>query len=115
MWYSVIRCIVTLILGLLAVPLAADAQPAGKVPRIGVMAPFFWPPFDAFRAGLRELGDVEGEHIVVEYRWAEGKIERLPDLAAELVGLRVEVIVVWGTPPARAAKQATTTIPIVMA
>ena len=115
MWYSVIGCIVTLTLSLLAAPLATEAQPAGKVPRIGVMAPFFWPPFDAFRAGLRELGYVEGENIVVEYRWSEGQNERFPAFVAEFIRHNVDVIVVWGTPAARAAKQATTTIPIVMA
>jgi putative tryptophan/tyrosine transport system substrate-binding protein len=66
------------------------------------------------RQGLRELGYVEGKNIVVEYRWAEGKIERLPDLAAELVRLKVEVIVTAGPPPTRAAKEATVTLPIVM-
>jgi putative ABC transport system substrate-binding protein len=71
---------------------------------------------EALRAGLRDLGDVEGKNIVIEYRWAEGKYDRLPDLVAELVALKVDVIVTsGGTPPALAAKQATTTIPIVMA
>ncbi|MGH2404088.1 MAG: ABC transporter substrate-binding protein, partial [bacterium] len=70
---------------------------------------------EALRYGLRELGYVEGKNIVIEYRWAEGKIERLPDLAAELVRLKVDVIVTSSAAPTRAAKEATTTIPIVMA
>ena len=115
MWSSVIGCLVTLMLSLLAVPLAAEVPPAGKVPRIGVMGLSFWPPSDAFRAGLRELGYVEGENIVVEYRWSEGQNERFPAFVAEFLQHHVDVIVVWGTPAARAAQQATTTIPIVMA
>src|SRR5436853_226422 len=69
----------------------------------------------AFRQGLRELGYVEGQNIVIEYRYAEGKAERLPELAAELVGLKVDVIVSGGTVAPLAAKQATSTIPIVLA
>ncbi len=107
-----------LALGLLAAPLAAAAQPPTKVPRIGIL----WPSpisavahyLEAFRQGLRELGYVEGQNIAIEFRSAEGKWERLPDLAAELVRLKVDVIVV-NTPAALAAKQATRTIPIVMA
>ena len=70
---------------------------------------------EALRAGLRDLGYVEGKNIVIEYRWADGKYDRLPDLAAELVRINVDVLVTSGTPGVRAAKQATTTIPIVMA
>jgi len=70
---------------------------------------------EAFRAGLRDLGYVEGKNIVIEYRWTEGNYARLPDLAAELVRSKVDVLVTNGTPGARAAQQATTTIPIVMA
>jgi putative ABC transport system substrate-binding protein len=69
----------------------------------------------AFLRGLRELGWVEGQNIAVEYRWAEGRLERLPELAAELVGLKVDAMLVGGTQAALAAKQATTTIPIVLA
>ena len=105
--------------GLLAAPLAAEAQPAGKVPRIGylVLAPLDAPEsrvaLDAFRQGLRERGYVEGQNIVIKYRVAHGKIERLPALATELVRLNVDLIVADSTLLARAARQATTTIPIV--
>ena len=70
---------------------------------------------DVLRQGLRDLGYVEGKNIVIEYRWAEGKYDRLPELAAELVRLDVSIIVTHGTPGSLAAKRATTTIPIVMA
>jgi putative ABC transport system substrate-binding protein len=98
----------------------ADAQQQpGKVWRIGVLVSSS-PSLNAardegLRQGLRELGYVEGQNIIMEYRYAEGKIDRLPDLAAELVRLKVDVIVVGGTRVALAAKQATTTIPIVLA
>jgi putative ABC transport system substrate-binding protein len=69
---------------------------------------------ESLRASLRDLGYEEGKNIAIEFRWAEGKFERLPDLAAELVRLKVDVLVTAGTPGALAAKQATTTIPIVM-
>ena len=107
-------------LTLLVAPLAVGAQPAGKVPRIGILA-LFRPEHpqarelsDAFRQGLRELGYVEGQNIIIEYRSAQGRLERLPDLFAELVSLNVELILsLGGTPAARAAKQANITIPIV--
>ena len=110
----------TLALGLLVAPLAADAQQAAKVPRVGVL--FTGYPLDpvsqhnteAFRQGLRELGWVEGRNIVIEYRWSEGRYERLPDLAAELVGLKVDVIAASITTAALAAKNASRTIPIVV-
>src|ERR1700730_16153042 len=104
--------------GLLAAPLAAEAQPAGKVPRIGflsVTSPSDRPPLlDAFRQGLRELGWVEGQNIVIDYRYAEDRVDRLPGLAAELVRLKVDLIVSWGTQGVTAAKDATETIPVVM-
>src|SRR5262245_2933225 len=108
-----------LALGLLAAPLAAEAQQTGKVPRIGFLSltsPSDRPPLlDAFRQRLRELGWVEGQSIVVDYRYAEGRVDRLPDLAAELVRLKVDLIVASaGTQAATAAKNATETIPIVM-
>ena len=99
-------------------PTTAGAQHAAKVPRIGVLATSATASphmLEAFRAGLRELGWVEGRNVVMEYRSAEGKLERLPALAAELVALQVDVIVVAGPIQARAAKQATRTIPIVFA
>jgi ABC-type uncharacterized transport system substrate-binding protein len=105
--------------GLLAAPLAVGAQQAAKVPRIGFLAlnPAANPHLrEAFRQGLRDLGYVEGRSLVIEYRDAEGKPERLPVLAAELVALKVDVIVTGGgTPTALAAKQATRTLPIVFA
>jgi putative ABC transport system substrate-binding protein len=109
------RLIVTLALGLLVVPLAANAQHPGKAYRIGVLATTYWPPFDSFGEGLRALGFVEGHNITLEYRWAEQRTTGFPDLAADLDRFKVDVIVTWGTPAAQAAKQATSTIPIVMA
>ena len=101
--------------GLLTVPLAVEAQPARKVPHIGVLQAGAPPEplVEAFREGLRDLGYVEGRDIVLEFRWAEGRLDRLPDLATELVGLRVDVIHTFSTPAAIAARHATTTIPIV--
>jgi ABC-type uncharacterized transport system substrate-binding protein len=101
---------------LLGAPLAAEAQPAAKVARIGILALNLAPnPHlrEAFLQGLRDLGYVEGRNVVIEYRDAEGKPERLPALAAELVALKVDVIVAPATVAALAAKQATTTVPIV--
>jgi putative ABC transport system substrate-binding protein len=102
-------------LSLLVVPLTAEAQPVRKIPRLGYIGDTPGPYVDAFRQGLRERGYIEGETIAIEYRWQEGRHERLPDLVAELVQLRVDVLVPVGTQPSRAAKQATSTIPIVMA
>src|SRR5882724_2869492 len=97
----------------------ATAQQAGRVPRIGVLlgsSPGPDPRLEAFRQGLRDSGYIEGKNIAVEYRFAEGREDRLPKLAAELVGpLKVEIIVTDGTNVTRAAKNATKTIPIVMA
>jgi putative ABC transport system substrate-binding protein len=102
---------------LLATPLAAEAQQAAKVPRIGALggSPAFSPLREAFLEGLRDLGYVEGRTVVIEYRYDEDKLERLPASAAELVALKVDVIVTGSTPAALAAKRATTTIPIVFA
>ena len=97
----------------------AEAQQAKKVPRIGYLAPQSLSALvvrtEAFRRGLRELGYVEGKNIVIEWRSAEGKVDRLPALAAELVRLKVDVIVTTGPTGTRGAKEATSTIPIVMA
>jgi putative tryptophan/tyrosine transport system substrate-binding protein len=114
---SIIGLMLTLALAIFVAPLLANAQPRGRVPRIGVLlptSPSVRGAFgDAFWHGLRELGWVEGQSIVVEWRWAEGKLERLPELAADLVRLNVDVIVAGSTPASLAAKHATTTIPIV--
>jgi putative tryptophan/tyrosine transport system substrate-binding protein len=103
---------------ILAVPLGADAQPARKVHRIGYLggtSPISAArSIEAFREGLRELGWIEGQNIVIDYRFAEGRFDRLPDLAAELVRLKVDVIAAGATPPPVAAKNATGVIPIVM-
>jgi len=110
---------VALALGTFSAPLALDAQQPGKVPRIGVLLPGSASDdstaLEAFRKGLRERGYVEGQSLIVEWRYAEGKLERLPALAAELVRLKMDVIVTASTPGAQAAKQATSTIPIVVA
>jgi len=101
---------------LLALPLPAGAQQAGKVYRVGFLwdSPAVWPhALEGFRQGLRDLGWVEGQNIVVEYRWAEGRFDRLPGLAEELVRLKVDVIVAPTSIYTGAAKRATSTIPIV--
>jgi ABC-type uncharacterized transport system substrate-binding protein len=103
---------------LLVAPLAAEAQQAAKIARIGYLSANLagFPHLtEAFLQGLRDLGYIEGRNLVIEYRDAVGKFERLPAFAAELVALKVDVIVVGGTPQALAAKQATKTIPIVFA
>ena len=110
-----------LALGLLAVPLASDAQPLAHIPTVSVLAPNR-PPLDAdpssglnaFRQGLRDLGYLEGQNIQLEYRYAEGQLDRLPTLAADLVQRRPDVLFTWLTAGALAAQQATTTIPIVV-
>ena len=98
---------------------AARAQQPGKMAKIGFLgsatAAGSAESVEALRAGLRDFGHVEGRNIVIEFRWAEGKYDRLSDLVAELIRLNVDVIVTHGTPGTRTAKQATTTIPIVMA
>jgi putative ABC transport system substrate-binding protein len=104
--------------GLLAAPLAAEAQPAPGIHRIGFLGNST-PALEAnlvgpFREGLRELGYIEGQNILIEYRWAEGKYERLAALVAELLSRNVEVIVTAGTPASHAVKKATTSVPLVM-
>jgi putative ABC transport system substrate-binding protein len=110
---------VILVLAVLAAPLVANAQQPAKVPRIGFLGATSEagqrPQVEAFRQGLRDLGYVEGQNLIVEFRWARGQYERLPALAAELVGLPVDLLVTHGTPGTWAAKRTTTTMPIVMA
>jgi putative ABC transport system substrate-binding protein len=119
MWGSTIGCIVTLILSLLTAPLTSSAQQAAKVPRLGLLIPgsssAFAPRIEAFRHGLRDLGYVEGRNITIEYRFAEGQYDRLPELVAELIRLHVDIMVTDGEEAILAAQHATTTIPIVMA
>jgi putative ABC transport system substrate-binding protein len=96
-------------------PLAVLAQQAkGKIVRIGILAIEPWPPIDTFRQALNDLGYIEGKNLRFEHRYAKGHNERLPELANDLVRLNVDVILTWGTDAVLAAKQATTTIPIVM-
>jgi putative ABC transport system substrate-binding protein len=113
------RAFVAGTVALLAAPLAADAQSVGRVYRIAYLgnssAALETELVAAFRQGLRDLKYVEGQNIVIEYRWAEGRYDRFPALVAEAVHLRVDVIVTAGTPAILAAKEGTRTIPIVMA
>ena len=116
--WPIVIFVLALALDLVGAPIAADAQPAGKVYRIGFLwdNPAVWPEsIEGFRRGLRDLGWVEGQNIVVEHRWAEGRFDRLPGLAEELVRLKVDVIVAPTSIYAGAAKRATSTIPIVFA
>src|SRR5215831_19525709 len=102
--------------GAAAWPLTARAQQSGKLRTIGLLSAGSMATgvFAGFDDGLRELGWTDGKNVIIERRFAENRIERLPDLAAELVRLNVDVIVGFGTPPPLAAKRTTTTIPIVM-
>ena len=113
------RIVLALGAGALAAPLASFAQKPPKIARIGFLgatsASASQSRVDALKAGLRDLGYIEGKNLLIEFRWADGKYEQLSELAAELVRLKVDVLVTHGTPGIRAAKQATTTIPIVMA
>src|SRR5438128_10270996 len=110
---------ITIVLNLLTGSLPSYAQQPGNIPRVGILwiaphsvvAPFH----EAFRQGLRDLGYVEGETIAIEARFAEGKVELAPGIAEDLVRLKVDVIVAPSTAIVRLLKQATTTIPIVMA
>jgi putative tryptophan/tyrosine transport system substrate-binding protein len=125
MWCNTVGCILLLTLSLLATPLATEAQPTRTVPRIGVLVPGVPPKtpgdvlagtgLERFRQGLRELGYVEDQTIALEVRWDAHHPERWPDLAAALVHLPVDLLVVGTTTAALAAKHATSTIPIVMA
>ncbi|HKF72488.1 MAG TPA: ABC transporter substrate binding protein, partial [Stellaceae bacterium] len=103
--------------GLLAAPLVAEAQQAGKIYRVGFLAQGSPPPklrLGVFSKAMDDLGYIEGRNLFLERRWSEGQNSRLPSLAAELVALKPEVIVADSTPGAIAAKRATTVIPIVM-
>ena len=112
--------ILTLILGILAMPIAAEAQRQAKVSRLGYVSgsgdpSAAGPHVEAFRQGLRDRGYIEGKNILVEYRYAEGKLDRVPGLVAELLQLKVDVLVIGLLlPGVRAAKEATKIIPIVM-
>jgi len=114
------RCLLVLII--VACGHVAEAQQPGKMTRVGFLGTgpastlaTSYAPLQAFRQGLDELGYVEGRDVIIETRWAEGRLDQLPALAAELVGLRVDILVGVGAVVARAAKSATTTIPVVMA
>jgi putative ABC transport system substrate-binding protein len=119
MWYSAVGFLVTLTLSLLTAPLAAEAQPAGKVYRIGMLETrstvLNTANIDAFRQGLLELGYKEGQNLEIVYRSSDGRDEQFPGLASEFVRLQVDLILTRGTPAALAAKSASRTIPIVMA
>jgi putative tryptophan/tyrosine transport system substrate-binding protein len=108
------REFIGLVGGAAAWPLTASAQQQGKIVTIGVLAIEPWSPIDTFRQALDDLGYIEGKNVRFEYRYAKGNNERLPELANDLVGLNVDVILTWGTDAVLAAEQATTTIPIVM-
>ena len=103
------------VLVLLATPFGVEAQPTGKIPRIGFLANVRSPGTEAFQNGLRDLGYVEGQNVIVEWRLAEGRFERLPDFAAELVRLKVDIIYAPADKYVDVARKATTTIPIVFA
>jgi putative ABC transport system substrate-binding protein len=112
------RFLLTSLTGAIAGPLAAEAQPARKIPRVGVLVPAEpaakdEPNIAAFRQGLRDLGYVEGQTLAVEYRYGHGETERYADLVSELVRLNADIIVVGSGPAARSAKHATQTIPVV--
>jgi putative tryptophan/tyrosine transport system substrate-binding protein len=109
------REFIGLVGGAAAWPLSASAQRAeGRIVTIGILAIEPWPPIDTFRQALDGLGYIEGKNVRFEYRYSKGYNEQLPELANDLVGLNVDVILTWGTDAVLAAKEATTTIPIVM-
>src|SRR5215213_1795341 len=114
------REFIALLSGALSVcSVTAGAQEPGKVARIGFLgansASSWGSRLEAFRWGLRDHGYVESKNVIVEFRWAEENYDRLPELAAELIGVGVDLLVTYGTPATLAAKHATGTIPIVMA
>jgi putative ABC transport system substrate-binding protein len=105
----------TLAAGILAAPLTTLAQQPARLYRIGVLANENNPIWESFRRGLRDLGYVEGGNVTIDWRYSDARVERFPALALELVQSKVDIIVASSTPAIRAAKQATSTIPIVMA
>src|SRR5467141_1237374 len=109
------RFLSTTVAGILAAPLGTEGQQAGRIPRIGLLSASSRSSnaarIEAFHKGLADLGYADGKTLAIEYRSADGQLERLPDLAAEVIRLGVDVIVALGLPAALAAKQATTTIP----
>ena len=112
------REFITFLGGAAAWPLAAPAQQVTKIARIGFLGTSTSGVeglLDRFRNGLRDLGSVEGENLLIDFRWAEGNYARLTQFAAELVRLKVDLLVTYATPGTLAAKQATSTVPIVMA
>ena len=113
-----VRLIIAVALLVLIVPLAVGAQPAGNIYRVGILGNKVSDPaeahlWQAFRLGLRERGWIEGRNILIEYRWAEGNFARLPELAADLVRLKVDVILARSSIFVKPAKEATSSIPIV--
>src|SRR4030095_11487443 len=112
-WMDRRHFLLTSLAGALAAPVAVEAQQPGKVRRVGILAVDPFPALDAVREGVAGLGYQEGRNVGYEYRWADGRDERLPALAQDLARQNVSVIVTWGTPAALAAKRATITIPIV--
>ena len=110
--------VAALALGLFVLPVSSGAQTPPKIPRVGYVMPTTSTEsrdyFEAVRQGFRALGYVEGQSIALEVRWAEGRLERFPELVAEMVRLKVDVLVVGSTPGGLAAQKATTTIPVVM-
>jgi putative tryptophan/tyrosine transport system substrate-binding protein len=108
------REFITLLGGAALWPSAARAQQAGKIVTIGILAIEPLPPIDTFRQALSDLGYVEGKNVRFEHRYARGRNERFPELADDLIALKVDVILTWGTEAVLAAKRATTTTPIVM-
>src|SRR5262245_43412477 len=113
------RDFIAVVGGTMAWPLVAAAQPTGKVPRIGFLGSASpassAKAVDSLRMGFRDLGYVDGQNVVIEFRWAEGNYDQLPQLVRELIAVDIDVLVTHGTPGTRVARQATRTIPIVMA
>lgn len=108
------RAVLVLVLAVLIAPPPANAQPPAKVVTIGILAIEAWPPIDSFREALRDFGYIEGQNVRFEHRYAEGRNQRFRELAEDLVALKVDLILTWGTEAALEAKRATRTIPIVM-